>query len=127
MLLELDRWQEAADAAEQVATAFPARAYAVLARAYAALGRAGELRAALEQLATAGGEPSARMRLAELRSGDGDLDGARALLEEMLQAGRRSSPTTSDAPSSSTATCSCARATTPRSSVALGRLATLRD
>ncbi|MGZ3440864.1 MAG: tetratricopeptide repeat protein, partial [Polyangia bacterium] len=87
VLAELDRWSEAASAAEQVATAFPARAYAVLARAYAALGRAGELRGALEQLATAGGEPTARIRLAELRSGDGDLDGARALLEETLRGG----------------------------------------
>ena len=84
VLGELDRWQEAAGAAEQVATAFPARAYALLARAYAALGRAGELRAALEQLAQAGGEPTARIRLAELRTADGDLEGARALLDDTL-------------------------------------------
>ncbi len=85
VLADLDRWQEAANAAQQVATAFPARAYALLARAYAALGRAGELRAALEQLAGAGGEPAARIHLAELRSSDGDLDGARALLDEALR------------------------------------------
>ena len=84
VLGELDRWQEAASAAEQVATAFPARAYALLARAYAALGRPGELRAALEQLAQAGGVPTARIRLAELRTADGDLEGARALLDDTL-------------------------------------------
>ena len=84
VLAELDRWQEAAREAEEVATAFPARAYALLARAYAALGLPGELRAALEHLAQAGGEPTARLRLAELRSADGDLEGARALLEDAL-------------------------------------------
>ena len=87
VLAELDRWQDAAAAAEQVATAFPARAYAVLTRAYAALGRTSDLRAALEQLAAAGGEPTARIRLAELRLSDGDLDGARQLLELALGAG----------------------------------------
>ena len=84
VLAELDRWQEAASEAEQVASAFPARAYTLLARAYAALGRAGELRAALEQLAEAGGGPTARIRLAELRSADGNLEGARALLDDTL-------------------------------------------
>ena len=87
LLAQLGRFEAAAGAAETVASAHPARAYALLARAYAALGRPGELRAALEQLAGAGGEPAARIKLAELRSGDGDLAGARALLEEALRPG----------------------------------------
>lgn len=84
VLAELDRWQEAAREAEEIATAFPARAYALLARAYAALGLSGELRAALEHLANAGGEPAARLKLAELRASDGDLEGARGLLDDAL-------------------------------------------
>ncbi len=88
VLAELDRWQEAAAAAEEVASAFPARAYSLLARAYAQLGRAGELRAALEQLAATGGEPAARIRLAELRIADGDLEGGSVLLQRTLQEGQ---------------------------------------
>ncbi|MDB4970575.1 MAG: Tetratricopeptide 4 [Myxococcales bacterium] len=84
VLARLERYEEAAAAAEEVSNSFPAAAAAVMAQAYAALGRGGDLRAALERLAAVGGDPSARLRLAELRSADGDLDGARALLEELI-------------------------------------------
>jgi tetratricopeptide (TPR) repeat protein len=84
VLLRLGRAAEAAQAAEQVAQVYPREALALLVDAREVLGQLDYVRAALERLVDHGADAPVRVRLARLLAGEGELDRARALLEDAL-------------------------------------------
>jgi tetratricopeptide (TPR) repeat protein len=84
VLLKLGRAFEAAEAAEQVATAYPKEALPLLVEARQALGQLDYVRTALERLVQQSDDPQAQVKLAGLLAGEGELDRARSLLEDAL-------------------------------------------
>jgi tetratricopeptide (TPR) repeat protein len=84
-LAALGRHAEAAEAAEEVAATLPREALPLVVEARLALGQPDARRKALERLVVASPAAAPRVQLAQLCADDGDLDEARALLQEALQ------------------------------------------
>jgi tetratricopeptide (TPR) repeat protein len=90
LLIDLQRWADAADAAERVGRG-SAEALAVLVEARSHLGDETRFREALERQVAVTGDNAARLRLGRLYADAGDLGRARQILQESL-AGADASP-----------------------------------